>query len=74
MAVAVVDEWHGHGLGTALGDLLVTQARASGLAALTGSTLAFNSPGARRSSSASASGPRASPPASPTTSSRFAPS
>ena len=44
MAVAVVDEWHGHGLGTALGDLLVTQARASGLAALTGSTLAFNSP------------------------------
>jgi acetyltransferase len=44
MAVAVVDAWHGHGLGTALGDLLVTQARASGLAALTGSTLAFNSP------------------------------
>jgi RimJ/RimL family protein N-acetyltransferase len=44
MAVAVIDEWHGHGLGTALGDLLVTQARASGLAALTGSTLAFNSP------------------------------
>ena len=44
MAVAVVDEWHGHGLGTALGDLLVEQARASGLAALTGSTLAFNSP------------------------------
>ena len=36
MAVAVVDAWHGHGLGTALGDLLVTQARASGLAALTG--------------------------------------
>jgi RimJ/RimL family protein N-acetyltransferase len=44
MAVAVADEWHGHGLGTALGDLLVSQARASGLAALTGSTLAFNSP------------------------------
>jgi RimJ/RimL family protein N-acetyltransferase len=44
MAVAVVDAWHGHGLGTALGDLLVAEARASGLAALTGSTLAFNSP------------------------------
>jgi RimJ/RimL family protein N-acetyltransferase len=44
MAVAVVDEWHGRGLGTALGDRLVTHARASGLAALTGSTLAFNVP------------------------------
>jgi ribosomal protein S18 acetylase RimI-like enzyme len=44
MAVAVVDEWHGRGLGSALGDRLVAQARASGLAALTGSTLAFNVP------------------------------
>ena len=44
MAFAVVDEWQGHGLGTALGDRLVTQARASGLAALTGSTFAFNAP------------------------------
>ena len=44
LAVAVVDEWHGRGLGSALGDRLVAQARASGLAALTGSTLAFNSP------------------------------
>jgi RimJ/RimL family protein N-acetyltransferase len=44
MAVAVVDEWHGRGLGTALGDRLVVQARESGLAALTGSTLAFNTP------------------------------
>jgi RimJ/RimL family protein N-acetyltransferase len=44
MAVAVVDEWHGHGLGTALGDLLVARARAGGFAALTGSTLALNSP------------------------------
>jgi acetyltransferase len=44
MAVAVVDEWHGRGLGSALGDRLVAQARASGLAALTGSTLTFNIP------------------------------
>jgi RimJ/RimL family protein N-acetyltransferase len=44
MAVAVVDEWHGRGLGTALSNRLVAQARASGLAALTGSTLAFNTP------------------------------
>ena len=44
MAVAVVDEWHGRGLGSALGDRLVAHARASGLVALTGSTLAFNSP------------------------------
>ena len=44
MAVAVVDAWHGHGLGTALGDRLVEHARASGYAALTGSTFAQNSP------------------------------
>ena len=44
MAFAVVDEWQGRGLGTALGDRLVAQARASGLAALTGSTFAFNAP------------------------------
>jgi GNAT superfamily N-acetyltransferase len=44
MAVAVVDEWHGRGLGTELGDRLVAQARASGLTALTGSTFAFNTP------------------------------
>lgn len=43
-AVAVADEWHGRGLGSALGDRLVTQARASGLAALTGSTFALNLP------------------------------
>ena len=44
MAFAVVDEWHGRGLGTALGDRLVAHARASGLTALTGSTFALNAP------------------------------
>jgi RimJ/RimL family protein N-acetyltransferase len=44
MAVAVLDEWHGRGLGTELGNRLVAQARASGLAALTGSTFALNVP------------------------------
>jgi protein lysine acetyltransferase len=44
MAVAVVDEWHGRGLGTVLGDRLVAQARAAGVDTLTGSTFAFNTP------------------------------
>ena len=44
MAFAVLDEWQGHGLGTALGDRLVAQARATGLSSLTGSTFAFNAP------------------------------
>jgi GNAT superfamily N-acetyltransferase len=44
MAVAVIDEWHGRGLGSALGERLVAQARASGLSALTGSTFAINTP------------------------------
>ncbi len=44
MAFAVVDEWQGRGLGTALGDRLVACARASGLATLTGSTFALNVP------------------------------
>jgi GNAT superfamily N-acetyltransferase len=44
MAVAVVDEWHGRGLGSALGERLVARARAGGLAALTGSTFAINLP------------------------------
>ena len=44
MAFAVLDEWHGRGLGTALGNRLVAQARASGLATLTGSTFALNVP------------------------------
>ena len=44
MAFAVVDEWHGRGLGSALCDRLVAHARASGLTALTGSTFALNEP------------------------------
>ena len=44
MAFAVVDAWHGRGLGTRLGEQLVARARANGMAALTGSTFAFNVP------------------------------
>jgi RimJ/RimL family protein N-acetyltransferase len=44
MAFAVVDEWHGRGLGTLLGEHLVARARVSGLTALTGSTFANNTP------------------------------
>ena len=44
IAFAVVDEWHGRGLGSALGERLVAHARASGLTALTGSTFALNEP------------------------------
>ena len=44
LAFAVVDEWHGRGLASALGDRLVAHARASGMTALTGSTFALNEP------------------------------
>ena len=44
MAFAVVDEWHGRGLASALGERLVAHARESGLTALTGSTFALNVP------------------------------
>jgi acetyltransferase len=42
IAFAVVDEWHGHGLGTALAERLVDHARRAGLTALTASTLSEN--------------------------------
>ena len=42
MAFVVLDAWQGRGLGTRLGEHLVARARASGLAALTGSTFATN--------------------------------
>jgi RimJ/RimL family protein N-acetyltransferase len=42
IAFAVVDEWHGRGLGSALADRLVEHARRSGLAVLTASTLSEN--------------------------------
>jgi RimJ/RimL family protein N-acetyltransferase len=42
IAFAVVDEWHGRGLGSALADRLVDHARRSGLTALTASTLNEN--------------------------------
>ena len=44
MAFVVLDAWQGRGLGTRLGEHLVARARVSGIAALTGSTLASNTP------------------------------
>ena len=44
LAFAVVDAWHGRGLGTALGERLVAHARGNGIATLTASTLALNAP------------------------------
>jgi acetyltransferase len=44
IAVAVADEWHGHGLGSALVGRLVEHARIAGVQALTGSTLRENRP------------------------------
>jgi GNAT superfamily N-acetyltransferase len=44
MAFVVLDAWQGHGLGTRLGEHLVARARTSGIAALTGSTFATNTP------------------------------
>ena len=44
LAVAIVDEWHGRGLGSALTGRLVEHAHHAGLCALTGSTLSENRP------------------------------
>jgi RimJ/RimL family protein N-acetyltransferase len=44
IAFAVADDWQGRGLGTALGERLVELARHTGVATLTGSTLAENGP------------------------------
>jgi acetyltransferase len=44
LAVAVADEWHRRGLGSALAGRLVAHARAAGLEALTASTLNENGP------------------------------
>ena len=44
MAFVVLDGWQGRGLGTRLGEHLVSRARASGMTALTGSTFATNTP------------------------------
>jgi RimJ/RimL family protein N-acetyltransferase len=44
LAFAVVDEWQGRGVGSALARRLVVAARAAGLARLTASTLAMNHP------------------------------
>jgi acetyltransferase len=44
LAVAVVDEWHGRGLGSALSETLLAHARRTSVVALTGSTLTENAP------------------------------
>jgi RimJ/RimL family protein N-acetyltransferase len=44
LAVAVVDEWHGRGLGSALSEALLAHARRTQVVALTGSTLSENTP------------------------------
>jgi L-amino acid N-acyltransferase YncA len=44
LAVAVVDEWHGRGLGSALSERMLEHARRTGVVALTGSTLSENTP------------------------------
>ena len=44
LAIAVVDEWHGRGLGSALTEALLAHARRTHLVALTGSTLSENTP------------------------------
>jgi len=44
IAFAVADAWQGRGIGTALATRLVAHARASGLSALTASTLSENRP------------------------------
>jgi acetyltransferase len=43
-AVAVVDEWHGRGLGSALTESLLAHARRTHVVALTGSTFSENTP------------------------------
>jgi RimJ/RimL family protein N-acetyltransferase len=44
LAVAVADEWHGRGLGSALSEALLAHARRTSVVALTGSTLSENAP------------------------------
>ena len=44
VAIAVVDSWHGRGLGTALLEALAARAREEGVERFTGSVLAGNSP------------------------------
>jgi RimJ/RimL family protein N-acetyltransferase len=44
LAVAVVDEWHGRGLGSALTESLLAHARRARVVALTGSTFSENTP------------------------------
>jgi RimJ/RimL family protein N-acetyltransferase len=44
LAIAVVDEWHGRGLGTALTEALLAHARRTHVVALTGSTFSENIP------------------------------
>jgi L-amino acid N-acyltransferase YncA len=44
LAAAVVDEWHGRGLGSALTETLLEHARRTSFVALTGSTLSANAP------------------------------
>ena len=44
LAFAVVDEWHGRGIGSALGERILAEARANGIGTLTGSTFALNEP------------------------------
>jgi RimJ/RimL family protein N-acetyltransferase len=44
LAVAVVDEWHGRGLGSALTKTLLAHARRTHVVALTGSTFSENTP------------------------------
>jgi ribosomal protein S18 acetylase RimI-like enzyme len=44
LAVAVADDWHGRGLGSALSEALLAHARRTSVVALTGSTLSENVP------------------------------
>ncbi|MEA2136391.1 MAG: hypothetical protein QOC68_4300 [Solirubrobacteraceae bacterium] len=44
LAVAVIDEWHGRGLGSALTETLLAHARRTHVVALTGSTFSENTP------------------------------
>jgi RimJ/RimL family protein N-acetyltransferase len=44
LAVAVADDWHGRGLGSALSEALLAHARRTSVVALTGSTLSENAP------------------------------
>lgn len=44
LAVAVADDWHGRGLGSALSETLLDHARRTSVVALTGSTFSENAP------------------------------